>query len=67
MDLSIIDSLGNLIPMGSDYDYFGNEARVDKEEWLIANNRITEEELYNRRLLRKVMKEAGFIPLHSEW
>lgn len=46
---------------------FGPAAHIDREEELLAKNLITSQELENRRLLRRVMRQAGFIPLRSEW
>ena len=67
VDISLIDSAGQTVDMGSPVDYFGDEARPDREEMLLNQGRITLSALENRRLLRQVMKEAGFRPLHSEW
>ena len=49
------------------FDFFGSAAHIDREEELLAKNLITSQELENRRLLRRVMRQAGFIPLRSEW
>ena len=67
VDISLIDSAGQTVDMGSPVDYFGDKARPDREEMLLNQGRITLSALENRRLLRQVMKEAGFRPLHSEW
>lgn len=67
VDITIIDSTGTPLPMGSAHDYFGPEARIDHESELVANGLITKEELENRRLLRRVMMESGFITCVSEW
>lgn len=53
--------------MGTPFDYFGQEAHIDREDELVAQGRITQQELDNRLLLRKVMRQAGFRPLRSEW
>lgn len=67
VDISLIDSLGQTVDMGSPVDYFGEESRPDREELLLLQGRIALSALENRRLLRQVMREAGFRPLHSEW
>lgn len=67
VDVSLINVDGRMLEMGSLFDYFGDEARPDREEDMVAQGRITRVALENRRLLRRVMKEAGFRPLHSEW
>ena len=67
VDITIMDSTGKSLPMGSKHDYFGPEARIDHEDELLANGLITKEELENRKLLRRVMTESGFITCISEW
>ena len=67
IDISLMDCTGMPIPMGSCYDYFGDEARVTAEPELIASEKITKRELEYRLLLRKVMTEAGFLTIDSEW
>ncbi|MBQ4280014.1 MAG: M15 family metallopeptidase [Rikenellaceae bacterium] len=67
VDVTILDSAGRPLPMGSAYDFFGDEARIADEEGLFRAGRITREELDNRRLLRRVMTGAGFRTIASEW
>lgn len=67
VDLTLADSLGIPLSMGCAFDYFGDEARPDKEEEMVKQGRIILPDLHNRRLLRKVMTEAGFRVLPSEW
>jgi D-alanyl-D-alanine dipeptidase len=67
VDITIMDSTGTPLPMGSKHDYFGPEARIDHEDELLASGLITQEELANRKLLRRVMTESGFITCVSEW
>ena len=67
VDITLMDSTGKPLPMGSAHDYFGPEARIDHEAELLESGLITEEELANRRLLRRVMTESGFITCVSEW
>ncbi|MCD8262322.1 MAG: M15 family metallopeptidase [Bacteroides sp.] len=67
VDLSIVDEHGIPLPMGSDFDYFGPESNIDKEEELVREGKITREELNNRKLLREVMQSAGFTTVRSEW
>ncbi|MCD8176837.1 MAG: M15 family metallopeptidase [Tannerellaceae bacterium] len=67
VDVSIVDENGIALPMGSDFDYFGMEAHINKEEELVASGKITQQELKNRRLLRDVMTRAGFRTILYEW
>lgn len=67
VDVTLVDSAGNCLPMGCAFDYFGDEARPDREDEMVRQGRISLSDLYNRRLLRGVMTEAGFRVLPSEW
>lgn len=67
VDVTLVDCTGHPIPMGSEYDYFGDRSRVDLEEQLIATGEINQRELLNRQLLREIMTEAGWLVEPSEW
>lgn len=67
VDISIQDSLGQPLPMGTQVDHLGVEAHITNENELVHNGKMSETERQNRILLRKVMKEAGFRALPSEW
>ena len=67
VDISIVDSLGNVLPMGTKVDHLGVEAHITEEIRLVKSAKITEQERQNRILLRQVMKESGFRALPSEW
>lgn len=67
VDISIQNSLGQPLPMGTKVDHLGVEAHITDEIGLVHNGKISETERQNRLLLRKVMKEAGFRALPSEW
>ena len=67
VDVSLVDCTGHPIPMGSEYDYFGNRSRVDMEKELFESGEISRRELQNRQLLREIMTDAGWIVEPSEW
>lgn len=67
VDVSIVDETGKALPMGSPVDFFGEEAHINNEEALLKSGKITKEELNNRLLLRKVMRDAGFRTILYEW
>lgn len=67
VDVTLVDCTGHPLPMGSEYDYFGDRARVDMEDQLIATGEINQRELQNRQLLREIMTEAGWLVEPSEW
>ncbi len=67
VDVTIIDCTGHPIPMGSEYDCFADNSRVNIEQQLLDEGKITKRELENRLLLRKVMTESGFLTIDEEW
>ena len=67
VDVTIIDSEGRPLSMGTPIDFFGEEAHTDRESALVKAGKITEQEFQNRRLLRRIMQQAGFTTITSEW
>ena len=60
VDLTIVDSTGQELPMGTPYDYFGIEAYP-------AYRDLAADVLANRALLHEHMKAVGFKPIRTEW
>ncbi|MGL5891613.1 MAG: M15 family metallopeptidase [Bacteroidia bacterium] len=67
VDLTIADSTGQATDMGTPYDFFGPEAHPSKEAEMLAAGKLTAEQIENRKLLREVMRSAGFFGITSEW
>lgn len=67
VDVTLVDREGNWLPMGSVFDHFGPESHIDNEAQLLAAGKITQQEYDNRRLLRRIMRGQGLLPLTSEW
>lgn len=67
LDLTLCDDRGDTLAMGTRIDHLGPEAHIDREDDLVARHKLTPRERANRRLLRTVMREAGFMPLRTEW
>ncbi|MCS7227358.1 MAG: M15 family metallopeptidase [Endomicrobia bacterium] len=67
VDVTIVDQKGNWLDMGSNFDDFTDLAKPKLEKILFKQGKLTKQQLQNRKLLRKVMKKAGFIPLEDEW
>lgn len=67
IDLTLADSSGNPLDMGTDYDDFSETAHIDNEEELVSKGVLTDLQVQNRAILRSVMTKAGFIPIRSEW
>ncbi len=60
VDLTLIDSLGNELDMGTPYDDFSEKSHIDYKNF-------PEQILKNRELLQEAMTRFGFIPLKTEW
>jgi D-alanyl-D-alanine dipeptidase len=60
VDLSLMDIDGNLLDMGTSYDYFGKEAHTDYMDQ-------PKEVLDNRKLLTETMEKYGFKGIRTEW
>ena len=58
---------GEALDMGTPYDFFGIEAYPIKEPLMLEKNRITQEAVDNRKLLRRCMMEGGFFNIQTEW
>lgn len=67
VDITLCDARGDTLPMGTKIDHLGKEAHIDNEKELVRRRVMTEEARQNRILLRKVMTDAGYKPLRSEW
>ena len=67
VDVTIADSKGDTLPMGTAIDALTYKSHIDREQELVRTGKITAEAAKNRLLLRTVMQKAGFRPLRSEW
>jgi D-alanyl-D-alanine dipeptidase len=67
VDVTLVNENGEWLPMGTPFDFFGPESHTDKEDVLLKKHRISPSEYKNRRFLRRIMKEAGFRAVESEW
>ena len=55
------------VDMGTDFDSFSTAAHITAEQQLVKNGTISRQALANRRLLRRVMTQAGFMTYRREW
>lgn len=60
VDLTLVNTQGQLLPMGTEYDFFGREAWPEYTD-------LPEAVLQNRRLLQTSMEQAGFKGIRTEW
>ena len=59
VDLTLIDSTGAELAMGTEYDNFTEKAHYDYSD-------LSKEEKSNRKILRDTMMKFGFNPIESE-
>lgn len=67
IDLSLSDAAGKELDMGTPFDSFSKKSEPRLEEEYTASGDLTAEQLANRKLLRRVMTEAGFAQQVNEW
>lgn len=67
LDMSIADSSGTPLDMGTEFDSFERCAGSVGEEDALASGRLTQKQVDNRNFYRSIMKRAGWTPLNSEW
>ena len=67
VDITIADADGKELDMGTQVDHLGVEANIDREAELVRRGVMSENARQNRLLLRRVMKEAGFSTIRTEW
>lgn len=67
IDMGLIDAKGEVCDMGTDFDYFGILAYPYEESRLLYSGKLTQNQVDNRRLMRRVMEKAGFRQQEFEW
>lgn len=67
VDITLADTLGQPLPMGTPFDHFGKEANTNREKQLLDEGKITRQEYDNRLLLRRLLKKQGLRTISSEW
>lgn len=67
VDLSICDSNGNLLDMGTDFDSFSELAHVGDERNMLKDKLITPDAYANRMLLYSLMGRENLLPHPFEW
>lgn len=67
IDLTIANLEGKPLDMGAPYDYIGVLAHPTKEQQLLKEGKLSQQQIENRKLLRKVMRHGGFFNIQTEW
>lgn len=67
VDVTILDETNRPLPMGTPFDFFGEEAHTNQEDFLLQSGKIDRTAYENRHLLRRIMRQAGFRTIPYEW
>jgi D-alanyl-D-alanine dipeptidase len=67
VDLTVVDEKGKPLDMGTSFDFFGPLAYPRSEQEMLKKGRLTQKQIENRQILRKVMTQAGFKANTTEW
>jgi zinc D-Ala-D-Ala dipeptidase len=67
LDISIVDSVGNVLDMGTEFDFFGDLAYPSKTDYYYNAGELSKEQFENRKLLMSVMQQAYFYVSKTEW
>lgn len=67
VDLTLCDASGNPIDMGAGYDDIREIAYPKYEERYLKSGELTQNQIENRKLLRKVMQSQNFRNIPTEW
>jgi D-alanyl-D-alanine dipeptidase len=67
VDVTLIDSKGREIDMGTPFDDMSERSHPVLEESLLAGGELTRAQVDNRRQLRSAMEHAGWRGISREW
>lgn len=67
VDVTLVKTDGTYLDMGTPYDTFSELAYTVNEDALLKKGKLTAEQVNNRRILRKAMTAAGYMPIETEW
>ena len=67
VDVTLVDASGRGLDMGTGFDDLTERSHPALEEGFLIRGELAQEHLDNRRLLRAVMREAGWSGINTEW
>lgn len=67
LDISIVDSVGHVLDMGTEFDFFGDLAFPENTERFYKSGELSETQYHNRLLLFDIMAQAQFYVSKTEW
>jgi zinc D-Ala-D-Ala dipeptidase len=67
VDLTVVDDKGVELDMGTEFDFFGEAAQPRLEQKMLAEGKISQQQINNRNMLREAMRKGSFWPIPTEW
>ncbi|RYZ96037.1 MAG: D-alanyl-D-alanine dipeptidase [Proteobacteria bacterium] len=67
IDVGLLDGAGAELDMGTGFDDLTPLAEPRRESEFLSNESLRPDQIANRKILRAVMEEAGFLQLPHEW
>ncbi len=67
IDLTVVDTKGNPLDMGTKYDFFGPLAYPRSEQEMLRTGKLSTKQIENRNILQSAMVKAGFTVNTTEW
>ena len=68
VDITLANALSEeALDMGTDFDYFGILAWPIKEKKMLEDSLLTQQQVDNRKLLRRSMRAGRFFNIQTEW
>lgn len=67
VDVGLADETGEAVDMGTRFDHFGPLAQGRYEQRFLESGELLPEQVANRRLLKRIMRGAGFRAIATEW
>jgi D-alanyl-D-alanine dipeptidase len=67
VDVTLVDAAGRELDMGTGFDDLTERSHPALEEGFLIRGELAQEHIENRRLLRDVMREAGWSGINTEW
>lgn len=67
VDLTIADSSGKALDMGTEFDHFGKLSFPRFTQKFLAEGKLSQQQASNRNFLIDIMQQAGFTVARTEW
>jgi zinc D-Ala-D-Ala dipeptidase len=67
VDVTLVDASGRELDMGTKFDDLTERSHPALEEGFLAHGDLAKAHVENRKLLREIMREAGWHGINTEW